>query len=177
MSRKKVADIALKGHPESFQLEANSPRIFVNVPDAREIAVVDRSRQKQAGSWSTPPDLRANFPLALDESRQQALVMFRHPAKLAAFSMRDGSCLRAIDACGDADDLFIDERRSRVYVSCGEGFVEVFGMQVNGYVRIGRLATSAGSRTARWVPESDRLLLAVRATATEPAALWVFRPK
>jgi len=40
-SRSKVADIPLKGHPESFQFNETGSRIFVNVPDAREIAVVD----------------------------------------------------------------------------------------------------------------------------------------
>src|SRR5207248_997107 len=42
-SRTKIADVSLKAHPESFQLERTGQRIFVNVPDAHEIAVVDRS--------------------------------------------------------------------------------------------------------------------------------------
>ena len=41
---KKLADIPVGGHPESFQLEKNGSRIFVNVPDAGKIAVVDRAR-------------------------------------------------------------------------------------------------------------------------------------
>jgi hypothetical protein len=32
----------LQAHPESFQLARSDRRIFVNVPKAREIAVVDR---------------------------------------------------------------------------------------------------------------------------------------
>src|SRR5215210_5377215 len=43
----KVADITLSGHPESFQLEDDGQRIFVNVPTARHIAVVDR----EMGAW------------------------------------------------------------------------------------------------------------------------------
>src|SRR5262249_28655223 len=41
-----VASIRLKAHPESFQLEQNGPRIFVNVPDAKQITVVDREQRK-----------------------------------------------------------------------------------------------------------------------------------
>src|SRR5262244_4255403 len=62
----KIADISLQAHPESFQLVRSDRRIFVNVPKAREIAVVDRFASKQTGSW--PIDNGSNFPMALDES-------------------------------------------------------------------------------------------------------------
>ena len=37
-----LGEAKLPGHPESFQLERSGPRIFVNVPAANQIAVVDR---------------------------------------------------------------------------------------------------------------------------------------
>ena len=37
-----TADIKLAGHPESFQLEQRGTRIFVNVPDAHHVAVIDQ---------------------------------------------------------------------------------------------------------------------------------------
>jgi hypothetical protein len=40
-TRTKVADIRLKAHPESFQIDETGTRVFVNVPDARDIEVVD----------------------------------------------------------------------------------------------------------------------------------------
>jgi YVTN family beta-propeller protein len=174
-SRRKIADIRLKGHPEGFQLEETGRRIFVNVPDAHEIAVIDRKTNKQTESWTTQ-DLIGNFPLALDEARQSVLVMFRRPAKLGVFAIGDGARLGIADSCGDADDMFVDARRNSVYVSCGEGFLEAFALKESGYVSMGRVVTSVGARTARWIPEIDRLLVAVRATESEPAAIWVFRP-
>jgi hypothetical protein len=42
-SRKKVGEINLKGHPEGFELEPSGERAFVNGPDARGIAVLDRT--------------------------------------------------------------------------------------------------------------------------------------
>jgi len=174
-SHRTVAKIPLKGHPEGFQLEASGRRIFVNVPDSREMAVVDRITGKQTGSWSTQ-DLGANFPLIIDEARQNVLVLFRRPAKLGVFAIRDGARLELLDSCGDADDIFTDARRNRVYVSCGEGFLETFEVRGSGHVSLGGVATSAGARTAQWIPEIDRLALAVRATESEPAAIWIFRP-
>jgi YVTN family beta-propeller protein len=175
-SRKKIADIRLKAHPESFQIDRNGQRIFVNVPDAQEIAVLDSTKNQQTASWA-PEGLHANFPLAIDEYRQQVLVGFRHPATVGVFSAQSGLKLGAIETCADADDVFVDPKRSRVYVSCGEGFIDVLAEQRNGYVVIAHLATRGGARTAFFVPDIDRLFLAVRATASEPAAVWVYRPE
>jgi YVTN family beta-propeller protein len=170
----KVADISLQAHPESFQLARSTRRIFVNVPKAREIAVIDRFAGKQTASW--PVENGSNFPMALDEKSERVLVSFRNPAQLSVFSMRDGSTIAAIDACGDADDLFVDEKRQRVYLSCGDGYVDVFEPDEGSYRRAARIPTISGARTSLFVPDIDRLFVAARANPGEPAAIWVFRP-
>ncbi len=175
VSRRKVADIPLPGHPEGFRLEGTGSRIFVNVPDAGEIAVVDRNTNRQTGRWKTN-ELHANFPLALDDV-DQVLVIFRHPAKLVALRKQEGHAVQSLDTCGDSDDLFVDSTRHRAYVTCGEGYIEVFSRGAAGYQAAGRLATLGGARTSLFVPELDRLFLAVRATLTTPASIWVIRPE
>lgn len=172
--RQKVADIRLQAHPESFQLAPHGGRILANVPDAHEIAVLDLVTARQTSTWPTK-NLRANFPLAIDAERQQVLVMFRHPATLAAYRLRDGAMTQAVAACSDADDLFVDPKRSLIYSSCGEGFVDVYAARAAGLVKVAHLATAAGARTSLWVPQFDRLYVAVRA-AKDPAAIWIFRP-
>ena len=42
---KNIGDVKLDGHPEAFQLEQNGPRIFINVPTAHQVAVVDREKE------------------------------------------------------------------------------------------------------------------------------------
>src|SRR5260370_41897340 len=59
----KIADIQLPAHPESFQLARSDRRIFVNVPKARAIAVIDRFASKQTASWAI--ENGSNFPMAL----------------------------------------------------------------------------------------------------------------
>ncbi len=173
-TRKRIADVPLKGHPEGFQLEASGQRIIVNIPDTHEIAVIDRRTQKQIASWPTN-ELAANFPLAIDTAKQRALVVFRKPAMLGVFSLKDGNKVATIDTCGDADDIFVDAKRHRVYITCGEGFIDVLAEKGESYVSEARLKTSAGTRTALFVPELNRLYVAVRATTDEPAAIWVYR--
>jgi hypothetical protein len=165
----------LTQHPEGFQIDPDTGQLFVNVPDAHGIAVVDRASQKQIGKWPIP-DHGANFPMALDPVRRQVLVIFRAPAELGVFSMTGGKLIATAETCGDADDLFVDAKRARVYVSCGAGFLDVFEPRGTSYRRIARIPTGSGARTSLFVPELDRLLVAVRASSAEPAAIWVFRP-
>jgi hypothetical protein len=174
-SAQKTGEIPLPAHPESFQLEKAGPRIFVNVPDVRQVAVVDRSAGQQVEAW-TLPDARANFPMALDDTNTRLMVVYRDPAVLAVFDTRTGEVLTRRPTCGDADDIFFDGKRQRIYVSCGEGFLDVLQWRDRSIDGLARLPTVPGARTSLLVPEIDRLFLAARARGSERAALWVYRP-
>jgi hypothetical protein len=174
-TRSKVTDIPLKGHPEGFQLEPAGNAIFVNVPDGNEIALVGRNERRQLASWSTG-NLHANYPLAIDDRHRSVIAIFRRPARLERFETHTGRRLNGADVCADADDVFVDAGRQRIYVICGEGVVETFTASVEALTRTGRLETSAGSRTGLYVPELDRLLVAIRAAGKESAAIWILRP-
>jgi DNA-binding beta-propeller fold protein YncE len=174
LARSKVGDIPLKSHPESFQIDPESGRIFVNLPGSRAVAVVDRSSEKQVTTW--PMDQGGNFAMALDRARGQILVVFRNSSRLAAFAMTDGKPVSTAETCGDVDDLFVDPKRSRIYVSCGAGFVDVFEANGSANQRIAHIPTVGGARTSLFVPEIDRLFVAVTAKFAEPAAIWVLRP-
>lgn len=172
--RARLADIPLKAHPEGFQLDPASGRIFVNLPEARQIAVIDRAANAPVAGWPLR-EAGANFPMALDRDADRVLVVFRKPARLAAFA-KDGRLAAATGTCGDADDVFVDAGRRRVYVSCGEGAVDIFARRGERYERLGRVPTVAGARTSFFLPETDRLYVAARAAGAEPAAIWVYRP-
>jgi hypothetical protein len=174
-SGKPTAEIRLPGHPESFQLEHDGPRIFVNVPDARQIAIVDLATGRQVASWGLA-DAQANFPMALDEIEGRLVVGYREPPLLAVFDMSSGTLVARLPACGDTDDVFFDASRQRIYLSCGAGFIDVIQQRDDGYQELARIPTVPGARTALFVPERDRLYLAVRASGGEGAAVWVFRP-
>ena len=172
-----VANHALKAHPESFQIDAKTDRIFVNLPEAHAIAVLERSSGKLVTQW--PMSHAANFAMALDRDQPRVFTVFRKPAKLVGFATDSGQVggqvVGEVDTCGDVDDLFIDARRQRIYVICGEGFVDVFDAR-DKLPRLGRVPTVEGARTGLFVPDLDRLYVAVRARGREPAALWVFQP-
>jgi hypothetical protein len=95
---------------------------------------------------------------------------------LAAFDTQNGSVVARLPTCGDADDVFYDAMRQRIYVSCGEAALSVVQRQGDAYRELGRIPTVTGARTSLWVPELDRLFLAVPANGNERAALWAYRP-
>ena len=114
--------------------------------------------------------------MAVDAAERRLFVSFRDPARLMVYGTEAGKLETRRDTCSDADDIFVDARRQRVYVSCGEGRIDVFTRAGSGYEHIAGIPTIKGARTSLFVPATDRLYLAVRATGTEPAAIWVFRP-
>jgi len=174
--KSKIAEIKLAAHPESFQLDPMSGRVFVNVPDAGHIAVVDLAAARQVASW-TVPGLRANFPLAIESSGAALAAVFRHPARLVLLDTKTGAVTQQLDVCGDADDVFFDTKRRRIYVSCGAGAVDVLQGEAAGYRLLARVDTSSGARTSLFVPELDRLYVAARAGPLgSDAAILVFRP-
>jgi DNA-binding beta-propeller fold protein YncE len=170
-------EIPLQGHPESFQLETNGTRIFVNVPTARHIAVADRVKRSVIGTWEVP-GARANFPMALDEKNRRLFVGTRVPAAMLVYDIDSGKVVARKMIGEDPDDLFYDAERKRVYVICGTGHVEVFRQESPGqYVFDGSVLTSPRARTGLFVPEEGRLYVAGPASGRWPPQVFVFRAR
>jgi DNA-binding beta-propeller fold protein YncE len=173
-SHTKIKDIALPAHPESFQISQDGQKVFVNLPDVQTIAVIDLHAGQLTQNWSTGKD-HGNFAMTLDQGGQRAIVVFRNPPKLSVRDMQTGTSVAERTTCGDVDDVFFDSKRQRVYVTCGEGAIDVFDAAAD-YTPMARIATRRGARTSLFLAPLDRLAIAVRASATEPAAVWLYRP-
>ena len=169
-----LSNIPLPSHPESFRLSPSTDRLFVNVPSAGKIVMVDDLAKGTGASWMTR-GLMGNFPMALDEANQAIIVVFRKPAKLVTFNMMTGREIGTADTCGDSDDVFLDEKRNRIYVSCGAGALDVFERGPKDLNLVSRIETARGARTSLFVPELDRLYLAVPATSATGAMIQIYR--
>jgi len=173
---RKVAETKLDAHPESFQLEKDSSRIYVNLPKSRKVAVVDREKHTITATWGTGMAF-ANYPMALDEKNHRLFVVTRFPARLLVFDTTNGKTVQSLSVVGDCDDVFYDATRKRVYASGGEGAISVFQQHdADHYKELARIPTVKGARTSFYSPEVDRLFLAVRRQDSQAAAIRVYVP-
>jgi DNA-binding beta-propeller fold protein YncE len=171
------ARVPLPKHPESFQLEQAGNRIFVNVPDAKQVAVIDREKKSVVATWPMEK-FQANFPMALDEANHRLFVGCRQPARLVVFDTATGKPVTDLEISGDTDDLFFDAKRQRLYLSCGEGFLDVLQRRAGDrYERIARQPTRGGARTCFYSPDLDRLYLAVPQRNGQDAEIRVYQPE
>jgi len=174
---RRVGEVKLAGHPESFQLERDGPRIFVNVPTAHHIAVIDRAAMKLLTTWPVT-GASSNYPMAVDHVNHRLFVGCRQPATVLIYDTASGKRVASAETVGDTDDLFFDPARKRLYVSGGEGYIDVF-QQTNPdqLTRIVKLKTAAGARTSLFVPEQNRLYLAVPHRGAQRAEIRVYEAR
>ncbi len=161
------------GHPEAFAIDPGSSRIFVNVPEQRQIVVIDRKTFRIVDRWSLAP-FGGNYPMALDALRHRLYVGGRGPARLLVLDSSTGQRLQALALCGDVDDLWLDGPNQRIYASCGTGSLDVFttaGPQVQ---LLGSLATAAGARTSLFVQPAHRLYVAVPHRGAQRAEIRIY---
>ena len=164
----------LSAHPESFQLATSDERIFVNVPDAQQIAVVDRRARAPDMTWPLV-GAGANYPMALLEHDRRLVVGCRKPACLIVFDTDGGKLLASLELSEDCDDIFYDMEHDRVFVSCGGGNIDVFERTPGGVLaRTHQLPTAGGARTCLLVPQLNRLFLAVPHRGSQAAEIREF---
>jgi DNA-binding beta-propeller fold protein YncE len=176
-TNKRVGDIKLSGHPESFQLEQLGNKVFVNIPDSKSIAVISLEKQAVESVWPLK-DVRANFPLALDETNSRLFVGCRNPATIVVFDTKSGKEVTRLAALADMDDIFYDSTGKELYCTGGEGSVYEFN-QVNAdnYSLKGKTSTSQGARTSLLIPELNLLCVAVPRQGNQMAEIRVFSLK
>jgi hypothetical protein len=183
---KKLGDIAVDAHPESFQLEKSGSRAFVNVPDRHEIQVADLAKNAVIAHWRV--DCGDNFPMALDEAHRRLFVECRVPASLLVFNTDTGKVVASLQGAS-SDDIFYDANKGRIYVlgetrqgdapgATGPGFIDVFQQKdPDHYTKIGTYPSGPGAWTGFFVPEWGKLFVSARRQGKQTAALLVYDTK
>lgn len=172
---KRVSSIKLAAHPEAFVLEKQGRRIFVNVPNAGQVAVIDRDKGEVVAAWKTSA-ASANFPIAIDEASHRLFVGCRAPAKLVVLNTDTGATVASLDISGDTDEVFYDAKRHHLYAICGEGFIDVIQQDdADHYKRSERISTASGARTGFFDSEGDNLFVAVPHRGAQRAEIRRYR--
>ena len=172
---KQIGSIKLSAHPEAFELEKNGERIFVNVPNSRHVAVIDRKKGEVIATWKTDGAF-GNFPMAFDEANHRLFIGCRIPSKLVVLNTESGEVVAKIDISGDSDDIFYDSKRHRTYAICGAGKIDIIEQtDANNYKAVTKIDTADGARTGLFVPERDTLFVAVPHRGSQQAEIRCYQ--
>jgi hypothetical protein len=173
LERERIGEIPLEAHPESFQRES-SGRIFVNEARRARVAVVDVAKKSVTSRWELG-GASANYPMALDETHHRLFVGTRQPPRLVVLDTETGKVVTSLETEADADDVFHDVTRGRVYVIGGGGSVAVYDQaSPDRYLERARVRTAEGARTGAFSPESGQLFVAVPHRGNPTAEIRVF---
>jgi hypothetical protein len=161
-TNKKVGELRMESnHVEAFALEASSSRLFVNITDKHEVAVVDRKAMKEIARWpiGTQAD---NSPMAYDEPHHRLLIVCRKPGTLLVMDSENGKVVAQLPAAERSDDIAFDGEKGRIYVPGGEGFTSVFQQKsADQYELVAKAKTEPGAKTCLLLPSLARFYVAV----------------
>jgi DNA-binding beta-propeller fold protein YncE len=139
----RVQEFKVGSHPESFQLESEGPRIFVNLPDQESIGVVDRNTGVVT-KWKIPGYTNVHA-LALDEASHRLFAASLQPGRLMVVDTQSGRVVATLPAILGVDDIWFDAMRKRIYAP-GTGAIDVFQqVDPDTYKAVARVRVGAGA--------------------------------
>jgi secreted PhoX family phosphatase len=114
--------------------------------------------------------------MAFDEANHRLFVGCRIPSKLIVLNTDSGDVVAKLDISDDADDIFYDGKRNRIYVICGAGKIDIIEqVDPNSYKVITKVDTADGARTGLFVPDQNTLFVAVPHRGSQQAEVRVYQ--
>ena len=171
-----VANLSVATHPEALDIDAQTGRVFVNVADSNEVAVIDTATKAISAHWKLTKAAN-NVPMAFDPEHNLLLVACRTPGTVIALDAETGKELSTQPSAGGVDDLYYDSTLQRAYAISGAGEVDAY--QVDGSKALhalGILHTAAGAKTALFVPSQNLLYVAVPGAGQDFSEVRVYAP-
>jgi DNA-binding beta-propeller fold protein YncE len=115
------APIELGGKPE-FLASDGKGKIYVNLMDKNEVAVVDMAQRKVVSRWPVAPG-GAPVGMSMDTTKRRLFVGCRNPQKLIVMSADDGKILADLPIGAGVDATKFDG--SHAFASCPDGKLHV----------------------------------------------------
>ena len=167
-----TAEIPLANFPKQFEVEGNF--IYVNVPEANHVAVIDRRKKAVVATWPVEA-AKGNIPMGFDRARHR-LFIGCEPGKLAVLDAGTGKQVAVVDIAPEPDGVWYDAKRRCIYVSCGEGSLDVVRqVDADHYEFAGRVPTAKGAATSLFVPELEEVFVAVPQPEGQGAELRTYK--
>jgi len=157
---------------EAMVVEKSGSRLFLNMTEKNSIGVIDRKKQAVAVVW--PLTCKVNASVAIDEIHHRLFAACRD-GNMNVLDSDTGKVLQNLPISTGVDDMVFDPASQRVYVTAGEGFVNVFKeIDPDHYEVIGKVPTGPLGKTGLLVPALNEYLVAVPPHGDKCAEVLVF---
>ncbi|HKW98707.1 MAG TPA: YncE family protein [Bryobacteraceae bacterium] len=165
------APIDLGGAPE-FLASDGAGKVYVNLMDKNEVAVVDMKARKVVARWSVAPG-GAPVGMTIDTAKRRLLIGCRKPQKLIVMSTDSGKVLADLPIGDHVDAVKIDG--GQIFASCADGTLAVAGETSPGkFAIVETIKTPKGARTMGVDSTTHRIYLPTAEPA--PARSSVKKP-
>ncbi len=176
----KVAEVQVAAHPAELLLNQSGDTLFVLIPAASKIEVIDTKKRKVLSTW--PVSSQRPGDAAFDEAAKRLFLGTHVPPQMIATDSTTGQEAANLPTMDGMDGVYFDSKLRRIYVSGGRGFdvgfVYVYQQQdPDHYTQIGTVRTRPGAGTSFWSPDLDRCYVAAPANDKDGAAILVYEPR
>jgi len=138
------APIDLGGKPE-FLASDGAGKVYINLEDKNQIAVVDIKARKVLAHWPVAPG-GSPVGLSIDTTKRRLFIGCRNPQKLIVMSTDDGKVIADLPIGAGVDATKFDGHQA--FASCRDGKLEIAGEGASGKFEIVQtVATPVGART------------------------------
>ena len=162
VTAQKVAEVPFDAnHVEALAIQQGGPRLYVNVTDKNDLAVIDKASHKIVARWPIQA-AEQNALVQLDEATHRLFIVTRKPGKLLVLDSDSGATIAKFEAPGRVDQEIFDQSNHRIYAPGGEGYIGVYvERDANHFIELAHVPSAVGAKTAILVPELHRLYVAV----------------
>ena len=152
-----TATIPLDGTPEFGVSDDAAGRIYCNIEDKSEVAVIDTIKHQVIANWPLAPGEEPSG-IALDAAHHR---LFSTCRKLMTMVDTDsGKVVATLPIGSGADGCAFDDSQHLVFASCGEGVTTIAKEDgPNGLSLVQSLKTERGARTIALDPKTHRIYL------------------
>lgn len=148
--------IDLGGAPEFLAADA-SGRVFINLMDKNEVAVLDFKARKVIARWPVAPG-GAPVGMSLDAKKHRLVIGCRKPQKLIVMSTDDGKVISALPI-GESVDATL-AFNGQAFASCRDATLTIAGEKSPGKFEVVQtVKTRTGARTMGLDPTTQRIYL------------------
>ena len=156
---KVVATIPLGGKPEFAQADSKAGRVFNNIEDKNEVAVIDTQIHTVVTNWPIAPGEEASG-MAIDVKNRR-LFLGCHNKLMVMMDSTSGKSLASVPIGDGVDADEFDPGTQLAFASCGDGTTTIAKEETPGKLTVVQtLKTQRGSRTMTLNPTTHRIYLA-----------------